>query len=112
MKLEAVYVAIFVMALITFLTRVFPFIFFHNGKPPQVVLFIGRYIPRVMMAILVVYCLKDASWGTAPYGLNELLAVGTVVVLHLWRRNALVSIFGATLLYMFLVQSSVLASWL
>jgi len=105
MKLNDVYIAIAIMAGITFLTRAFPFLFFRNRKPPAAVLFIGRYIPPVLITILVVYCLKDASWGNAPYGLNEVLAVGTVIVLHLWRRNALISIFGATLLYMFLLQS-------
>ena len=33
-----------------------------------------------------------------------LLAVGSVVALHLWRRNTLLSIFGDTAVYMLLVQ--------
>jgi branched-subunit amino acid transport protein AzlD len=59
------------------------------------------------MTLLLLYCLKDVSLATAPHGLPEALALAAVVGLHLWRRNALLSIGAGTGLYMFLVQGGV-----
>ena len=83
--------------------------FFYNKKPPRLVLFVGKYIPPMVITILVIYCLKDIRFAAAPYGANEALAVLAVVALHLWRRNPLISIFGATIFYMFLLQSQIIA---
>ena len=58
----------------------------------------------IIIGTLVVYCLKDVSPLTAPFGLPELLAAVAIVAVHLWKRNTLLSIGGGTLFYMFLVQ--------
>lgn len=108
MNLTNVLLAIALMTAITFLTRVLPFLFFRKQQPPEIVLFVGRYIPPVLLTILVIYCLKDIKWSQSPHGFNEIIAVSTVVILHLKFRNTLISIFAATLLYMFLIQSAVL----
>lgn len=110
MTLTNVFISIAIMAAITFLTRVFPFLFFRNGQPPSVILFIGKYIPPALLTILVIYCLKDISFVIFPYGCNELIALLIVIVLHLRLSNPLISIFGATLVYMFLVQSNIMSS--
>ena len=52
----------------------------------------------------MVYCLKGTSLLEWPYGLPELIAVAAVVVLHLWKKNTLLSIGVGTVLYMLLVQ--------
>ncbi|MBP2645270.1 MAG: branched-chain amino acid transport [Firmicutes bacterium] len=109
MSVNNVWLAIVIMALITLLTRAFPFIFFHGRKPPDLILFIGKHIPPVVITILVIYCLKDVKLTQAPYGLCEILSVLAVVLLHLWRRNPFLSIFGATVFYMFLLQASPLS---
>ena len=42
----------------------------------------------------------------APGGwVPQLVSVAAVVILHLWRSNTLLSIFGGTILYMVLVQA-------
>ena len=108
MSLTNVFISIAIMASITFLTRVFPFLFFRKGETPEFIIFIGKYIPPTLITILVIYCLKDISFEIIPYSCNELIAVVMVIVLHLRLRNSLVSIFGATLIYMFLIQSDVI----
>lgn len=107
MSLTNVLIAIAVIAVITFFTRAFPFLFFNNGKPPQTVLFLGKYIPPVIITILVFYCLKDISWTKVPYGSNEIAVVLLVVMLHTWKRNPLLSIFGATAVYMMLLKTGI-----
>ncbi|RHO87948.1 hypothetical protein DW049_07045 [Ruminococcus sp. AF41-9] len=42
--------------------------------------------------------------ATAPHGLPELIACVAVVLLHLWKRNTLLSIIAGTAVYMVLVQ--------
>ena len=98
-------VAAGVMAAVTLLTRAFPFLFFRRPPLPPIVRFIASYIPPMMMTILVLYGLKDIRFGDAPYGIPELFSLAVIALLHLWRRSALFSIFGGTLLYMALVQT-------
>ena len=93
------------VALSTFATRVFPFLFFRNGKPtPKVILYLGRVLPPAVMSMLIVYCLRSVSFLAFPFGLPEIIAVAVVVLLHLWKRNNLISILGGTAVYMILVQ--------
>ncbi len=88
--------AIAVMAGVTLLLRVLPFLLFQEGKAPGWVTFLGAYLPYAIMGMLVVYCLKDVSFSRAPFGLPELAAVGLVAVLHVWKRNTLLSIAAGT----------------
>ena len=110
--------AIAVMAIVTFLTRALPFLLFDRGDhPPKLVLYLGRVLPPAVIAMLIVYCLKsnilavEAHLTTLldPAVLNQwlpaLLAVAVVVLLHIWKHNNLLSIFGGTILYMVLVQA-------
>ena len=95
-----------VVALVTILLRFLPFFIFGDGREtPKFVLYLGKYLPYSIMAMLVVYCLKGVSVTAAPYGLPELLAVAAVVLLHLWKRNTLISIGGGTVFYMILIQA-------
>ena len=97
--------AIAVMAVVTFLTRALPFILFDHGEaPPKVVLYLGRVLPPAVIAMLIVYCLKGISFAAPGGWVPTLLAGGAAVLLHLWKGNDLLSIFGATVLYMVLVQ--------
>ena len=94
-----------VMALVTALLRFLPFLIWNGKrKTPEVVLYLGKVLPYAIMAMLVVYCLKGVSVVTVPYGLPELIAVGVVAALHVWKRNTLLSIIVGTGVYMFLVQ--------
>ncbi|MBQ3403965.1 MAG: AzlD domain-containing protein [Oscillospiraceae bacterium] len=93
-----------VMAIITLALRVAPFLIFGGKKTPPVIQFLGTYLPYAIMGMLVVYCLKDVSVISAPHGLPELIAIVLVAVLHIWRRNTLLSIVSGTVCYMLLIQ--------
>ena len=94
-----------VIALVTALLRFLPFsIFSGNRKTPKIVEKLGRVLPYAIMGMLVVYCLKDLNFASAPGFLPQLIACAVVVVLHVWKRNTLVSIIGGTVCYMVLVQ--------
>lgn len=96
--------AIAVMAGITLFLRVLPFVVFGKRKTPAFIEFLGKFLPYAIMGMLVVYCLKGVSFGSAPFGIPEGIAVALVVLLHVWKRNTLLSIVGGTAGYMLLLQ--------
>ena len=97
-----------VSALTTMAMRFFPFLVyllvFGKRKVPEIVQYLGRVLPCAIMATLVVYCLKGVTLFSGNHGLPELIAVALVVVLHLWKKNILLSIGTGTIAYMLLVQ--------
>lgn len=98
--------SILVMAVVTFLTRVLPFLLFDRGSaPPKVVLYLGRVLPPAVIAMLIIYCLRYVSFAALGGWAPQLLSAAVVVVLHVWKGNNLLSIFGGTMLYMALVQT-------
>ena len=91
--------------LATLLTRFLPFAVFNARKPtPQYIHYLGELLPGAIFAMLVIYCLKNVSVLAAPFGLPEFIAVAAFIMLHVWKRNNLLSIGAGTALYMFLIQ--------
>ena len=107
--------SIAVMAVVTFLTRFLPFLLFDRGEsPPKIVLYLGRVLPPAVIAMLIIYCLRAPALTVAPELTADMSAwlssivsffVGwapqlisgvVVVVLHAWKQNNLLSIFGGT----------------
>lgn len=94
-----------VASLVTIALRFLPFIVFGRGrKTPEIITYLGRVLPFAIMGMLVVYSLRNISFTAMPFGLPELIACLVVVLLHIWRRNTLISIAGGTVAYMLLVQ--------
>ena len=97
--------SIAVMSAVTFLPRALPFLLFDRGEhPPKIVLYLGKVLPPAIIAMLIVYCMKGVTFSTPAGWVPTLLAGAAAVLLHLWKGNDLISIFGATGLYMILVQ--------
>lgn len=94
-----------VAALVTMALRFLPFLIFgENRKTPPVIAYLGRVLPFSIMGMLVVYCLKDIRFTAAPFGIPECIGCAVVALLHLWKRNTLLSIGAGTVCYMLLVQ--------
>lgn len=97
---------ILTVAVTTFVTRCVPFLIFPKGKKiPRTIEYLGKVLTPAVIGMLVVYCLKDTPVTSAPYGIPEAAAVLVIIVLHVWKRNNLLSIGTGTILYMFLVQT-------
>ena len=87
------------------MTRFLPFLLFPADKPtPKYVQYLGKVLPAAVFGLLVIYCLKDVNIFTGSHGIPELIAIGVVVLLHLWKKQMLLSIGGGTICYMLLVQ--------
>ncbi|MCC7575950.1 MAG: branched-chain amino acid transporter permease [Methanomethylovorans sp.] len=96
-----------VVAIATFITRVLPFVLFNSKEPPVSMSKIEKDLPPMILLILVFYCLKDVQWSQPPYGSPEVVTIAVVTILHVLKRNTLLSIFIGTGLYMLLVQHDV-----
>lgn len=92
------------MAFFTWLLRFLPFLVFRKNTPGYIV-YLGKVLPSAIIGMLVVYCLKDVEFSAAPFGLPEIIAAVSVVVLQRWKRNSLISILVGTILYMVLVRT-------
>lgn len=98
-------ITITLIALTTIALRFLPFWIFPPSKqPPALITYLGKVLPRAAIALLVVYAVKDVSIVTSPHGLPELIAILAIVVVHVFKRNTLLSIATGTFLYMMLVQ--------
>ena len=89
----------------TMVTRFLPFILFPGDKPaPKYIQYLGKVLPAAVFGLLVVYSLKDVSILTGSHGIPELISILLVIILHVWKRQMLLSIAGGTVCYMLLVQ--------
>lgn len=102
LTVKQVIIAILLSSLVIFLTRLLPFLLFSKKNPPRIIKFIEKYVPQMIIAVLVVYCFKDVEFAQSPYGLHFLISCAAVVVLHLTLKNSMISILGGTMLFIIL----------
>ena len=106
MSVKEQLITIFICGIATALTRFLPFILFGGKKgTPKIITYLGKVLPLSVFALLIVYCFKNVSFLTYSYGLPELIGVLVTVIVHLWRRNMLLSIASGTIFYMVFIQT-------
>jgi branched-subunit amino acid transport protein AzlD len=109
---------------VIFFCRAFPFLFFAGNSKPlsrsadAFMEFIERVVPPAAMTVLTFNALGPSLGNLVKAGVNALssasmpnessvaiavlCAAVLTALLHIWRRNALISIFGGTAVYMIL----------
>lgn len=98
-------VTVLMAVLGTIITRFLPFALFPEPKkPPHIIDYLGNVLPYAMTGLLVVYSLKNVNPFAGSHGIPEAIAIAAIVVLHVWKRNMLLSIAGGTVVYMALLQ--------
>lgn len=95
--------AIGVTSLVTIFLRFAPFLIFRE-KIPKMIEYLGKVLPEAIMAMLVVYCLKNVSFVSETHAMPEIISLGSVFALHKWKHNTLLSILIGTIIYMVLIQ--------
>lgn len=93
-----------VMVLATALTRFVPFLIFRGKTTPAYIQYLSKVLPPAVFGMLVIYCLKDVQFTSGHFGLPELIGIAVTALLHIWKRQMLISILGGTVTYMLLVQ--------
>ncbi|MGB3482960.1 MAG: AzlD domain-containing protein [Mycobacterium sp.] len=94
-----------VSAAVTWALRALPFAVLAPMRHSAVVRYLSVHMPVGVMVMLAIYTLTTARHATAPEML--FLAIGVVVTggLHLWRRQAVLSIMVGTITYVTLVST-------
>lgn len=98
-------ITIGIVIAVTVFTRAIAFWLFPEGKKtPAFIQYLGKALPPAVFGMLVIYCLKDCSLLTGNHALPELLSIGLITILHVWKRNMFLSIAAGTVCYMLLTS--------
>ena len=97
-------ITVLVAAAMTVFTRVISFLVFRGGRAPAFITWMGSQLPRAVMAMLLVYCLKDITPTVHPFGIPALAGVAVTAGLHVWKKQMMLSICGGTAVYMLLLR--------
>lgn len=102
-KTEAFWL-ILVCFLITLMWRALPFLFFGKRQMPKVLERLKDLLPSAIMAILLVYGLKGLSGASGHDAFAMIAASAFTAIIHLWRKNTILSVFLGTLAYIILLN--------
>ena len=99
------FVMIVLVALMTFALRAFPFVVFSGKKQlPDMMAALEKQLPCAIMILLVVYCIKGVSFSDASSWISTFTGISVTALVHLKKKNVLLSILAGTLVYMMFVQ--------
>lgn len=97
--------AVLVSAAATFLMRSLPFLIFRGDrKMPQWMERLGEVLPSAIMAVLVVYCLKDVTTSPIGIGIPSLVGVAITAATYKWKKSTFLSIAAGTMGYMVVLR--------
>jgi len=106
-SLQEVLGLVLAMGAVILLCRCFPFLLFHRddsgekSKAESAFLdFVEKIVPPAAMTVLTFNALGGALKENIHDGLFVLAASLFTALLHIWKRNFLISILGGTVLYM------------
>lgn len=95
-----------IIAGFTMLTRFITFVIFPpNSNPPKAIIYLGSVLPTAAMGLIVVFALRNTKILNYPYAAPEIIATLSIIAIHYWKRNTILSILVGTVIYMYLVQS-------
>lgn len=102
----SLWIAIAVSALCTLLMRALPFLFFRGQRSmPGWLARLGDALPGAMMAVLVVYCLKDGFASPVRIGIPQAIGVLAAALSYKWKHKTLPSIVLGTAAYMVVLRA-------
>jgi len=90
------------MALVTFGLRALPFLAARFLQSHPMVQGLGRFLPLAIMTLLLIHTLVGSARDNPTGPWAELVAVATVLALHWWKQQPLLSILAGTALYVLL----------
>lgn len=102
-------ILIICMSITTVVIRLLPFFVFGGGrKVPNVITYLGKYLPPAIIGLLIVYCFQDTSFADnmifKSSAMIKIICVLIVFVIQYIKKNSLLSILVGTIVYMLLVH--------
>lgn len=99
-----IYAGLLACAIVTWFLRTAAFVAFKKGQIPDIIRYLGKNLPAAIMIILVVYSMRHIRPGQGLSGLAELLSTILIVLVHVRRKNMLISMLVGTLSYMVFIR--------
>jgi branched-subunit amino acid transport protein AzlD len=96
------FAAVAVSAAVTWALRALPFTVLAPLRASAAVGYLSARMPLGVMVILLAYTLRNLPLADPGQALPDALALPATVGLHLWRRNAVLSILGGTAIHVVL----------
>ncbi|MCF0140702.1 MAG: AzlD domain-containing protein [Mogibacterium sp.] len=94
-----------VCAIVTVALRVSPFIIWSGERTtPKYIMWLGDVLPYAIMAMLVVFCLRNISFDSVVNWAPAIISVLVTGVTQVVKRNSILSIIVGTICYMLLIQ--------
>ena len=112
-SLKEAFGLVFAMGAVILFCRALPFLFFsgnskkklsNTSSPGSLLTFVEKIVPPAAMTVLAFNALGGAFRENISDGFLVFTAALCTALIHLWKRNSLVSIFGGTILYMILIR--------
>jgi len=97
--------AVAVSAAVTWGLRALPFTALARLRASAAVGYLSARMPLGVMVILLAYTLRSLPLADSAQALPGILALAATVGLHLWRRNAMLSILGGTAVHVTLATA-------
>ena len=97
--------AIILMSLVTYLTRVVPFIFFQNIKN-TLIKKTGAHLPVCLMAILTIHSIDSLKEFDSNYLINGWISCAASIFFYCIIRSVLASMIIGTGIYYFFLNHS------
>ncbi len=110
------FLILILLSLSVMITRFLPFLVFgRKGQTPKIIDYLGKVLPAAMMGLLVIYCFKDYDFPAnidavfsseflrSDFFAGCIAGIATAVI-HLIKRNTILSIVLGTVLYMILIN--------
>lgn len=94
-----------VSAAVTWALRALPFAVLAPMRHSVIVKYLSLHMPLGVMVMLALYTIRGVTEATVPQQVWMGIAVAVTVGLHLWRRQALLSILAGTVVYVVLMTA-------
>lgn len=97
------YVLILIMSLVTIALRFSPFVLIKNTDS-KIIRYYGNILPGAIIAMLVVFCLKDSVFGMNADTIGKIVALAVITVMQYWKDDSILSIISGTITYMLIIN--------
>lgn len=97
-------IVVLISIAITFGLRALPFIAFRNRSMPEWLNYLGKVLPPTIMAVLVVYCLKEVPYDWSYTGVAGIAGVLVTIVSYKKTHNTFLGILLGTVTNMLLLH--------
>ncbi len=81
-----------ILFVIIVLTRALPFVLSHEFAKSQTIAAVGKQLPFYIMVLLVIYEVGLKGFFSWPYHLPAVVALVLLSLVHIWRRQVLLSL--------------------